>query len=111
MSHNLFLQSSQLVTEDRKLLKEVCAEEEGITLEELESEYDYQKAYICLTFYQKRALGQLITKKDSFKEGSPDAVMLITSELPSYIGIFKEKSCVILTNFEFFYKTQVYIDR
>ena len=33
-----------------------------------------------------KALGQLTIKKGSFKQGSPDAVMLITSELPSDNG-------------------------
>ena len=33
-----------------------------------------------------KALGQLTIKKDSFKGGSPDAVMLITGELPMAMG-------------------------
>ena len=33
-----------------------------------------------------KALGQLTIKKGSFKQGSPDAVMLITGELPLSFG-------------------------
>ena len=35
-----------------------------------------------------KALGQLTIKKDSFKQGSPDAVMLITGELPMAMGVY-----------------------
>ena len=91
MSHNLFLQSSLLVTDDLKLLKKVCAEENGLTLEELESDYDRNPALgadFCIAEYHLKALGHLTIKKDLFKEGSPDAVMLITSKLPVSMGMY-----------------------
>ena len=37
-----------------------------------------------------KALGHLTIKKDSFKQGSPDAVMLLTSELPMSFGKYFE---------------------
>ena len=88
MSHNLFLQSSLLVTDDLKLLKKVCAEENGLTLEELENDYDRNNEDFCIAEYHLKALGQLTIKKDLFKERSPDAVMLITSKLPVSMGMY-----------------------
>ena len=73
-------------------MKKVCSEEHGLTLEELENDLendfdDLEDEYTFLTAcYQLRALKRFTVKQNSFKQGSPDAVMLITSELPSDNG-------------------------
>lgn len=93
-----FLKSSHLITDDLKVIKEVCAEGEGITLEELVSEYDLDEKYFwhitCVAEYQLRAFKRFTVEQNSFKQGSPDAVFLITSELPSDFGkCFTLKNC------------------